>query len=83
VFVSTALAGEIIGLHQESVLRWRAHFFGVDLGAIEIVPLNDAFTSDPVTSPVSSVNPERHARQGRIVNAVHTTKRPQKRTVSA
>ena len=59
VFVSTALAGEIIGLHQESALQWRAHFFGVDLGTIEIVPLNDAFTSDPVTPPVSTVNPKR------------------------
>jgi putative transposase len=78
VFVSTALAGEIIGLHQESVLRWRAHFFGVDLGTIELVPLNDAFTSDPVTPPVSTVNPKRQPRQRRIVNAVHTTKKPQK-----
>jgi hypothetical protein len=79
VFVSTALAGEIIGLRQESVLRWRAHFFGVDLGSIEIVPLNDAFTSDPVTSLVSSVHPKRHARQRRIVNTVHTSKTTQKR----
>src|SRR6266508_194367 len=29
----------LFGLHQESVLRWRAHFFDVDLGTIEPVPL--------------------------------------------
>ena len=32
VFVSTALAGQIVGLKQEGILRWRAHFFSVDLG---------------------------------------------------
>jgi len=42
VFVSTALAGQLIGLKQEGLLRWRARFFDVDLGTIEIVPLASA-----------------------------------------
>ena len=56
VFVSTALAGQLIGLQQEGALRWRAHFFGVDLGIIEILSASDAFTSEPVSPTVSSVN---------------------------
>jgi len=42
VFVSTALAGQLIGLKQEGLLRWRARFFDVDLGTIEILPLGSA-----------------------------------------
>jgi transposase InsO family protein len=57
VFVSTALAGQLIGLQQEGPLRWRAHFFGVDLGVIEILPASDAFASEPV----STVSPPRTA----------------------
>jgi hypothetical protein len=54
VFLSTAVAGQIVGLQQESALRWRVHFFGVDLGCVEIVGFCDAFTSDAVTPPVST-----------------------------
>jgi hypothetical protein len=32
VFVSTGLAGEVVGLKQQGILRWRAHFFGIGLG---------------------------------------------------
>ena len=46
VFVSTSLAGQIVGLKQEGILRWRAHFFGVDLGMIEIAPLANVLTPD-------------------------------------
>jgi transposase InsO family protein len=54
VFVSMALVGQIIGLQQEDVLRWHCHFFGVDLGTIEIIPsLADVFTSGPVSSIVN------------------------------
>jgi len=42
VFVSAALAGQLIGLKQEGLLRWRARFFDVDLGTIEILPLGSA-----------------------------------------
>ena len=56
VFVGTALAGQIVGLKQEGILRWRAHFFGVDLGMIEIAPLANVLTPDDV-SPVTAVNP--------------------------
>jgi len=42
VFTSTVLAGQLIGLKQEGLLRWRARFFDVDLGTIEIVPLSSA-----------------------------------------
>jgi hypothetical protein len=45
VFVSTALAGQLIGLKQEGLLRWRARFFDVDLGTIEIVPLGSAVSA--------------------------------------
>ena len=44
VFVSSALAGQLIGLKQEGLLRWRARFFDVDLGTIEIVPLGSAIS---------------------------------------
>jgi hypothetical protein len=39
VFISTVLAGQLIGLKQEGLLRWRARFFGVELAIIEIAPL--------------------------------------------
>ena len=85
VFVSTALAGQIIGLQQESALRWRAHFFGVDLGSIEIIPFCDAFTvSDPVSSPATPVTPSQATRNRSTVNAVEGTRHTRKRrTVSA
>jgi len=57
VFVSAALSGQIIGLYQESALRWRAHFFDVDLGSIEIAPLNEVFTGDSAVTAVNVVNP--------------------------
>jgi transposase InsO family protein len=45
VFVSTTLAGQFVGLKQEGLLRWRARFFDVDLGTIEIAPLGSAAVS--------------------------------------
>ncbi len=51
VFVSSALVGQIIGLKQEGVLRWRARFFEVDLGTLEIVP--DIEVIDGVRSTVT------------------------------
>ena len=42
VFLSTALIGHIVGLRQESELLWRARYFDVDLGTLEIVPFDHA-----------------------------------------
>jgi hypothetical protein len=58
VFVCSAVARQIIGLQQEGPLRWRAHFFGVDLGVLEIAPLRDALTAERVSSIVSAVSAE-------------------------
>jgi hypothetical protein len=59
VFISTVLAGQLIGLKQEGLLHWRARFFDVDLGIIEIAPLDSAFTTDGVNLSVNrAVNPE-------------------------
>ncbi len=54
VFVSAALAGQVIGLQYEGGLRWRAHFFGIDLGCIEIAPFFDAFTDEAVSTSAPS-----------------------------
>jgi putative transposase len=39
VLISTVLKGQLVGLKQEGLLRWRALFFGVDLGTIEVAPM--------------------------------------------
>jgi hypothetical protein len=68
VFVSTALIGYMIGLRPETNLRWRAYFFDVDLGVIEIVTLTDALGSD--AGIVALRQPTRRKRrQGRSVSA--------------
>ncbi len=53
VFLSLALAGQVVGLKREGVLRWRAHFFDFDLGTIEIVPLAEVLTTDSVNTRVN------------------------------
>jgi putative transposase len=59
VFISTVLAGQLIGVKREGLLRWRARFFDVDLGTIEIAPLDSAFTTGGVNLSVNgAVNPE-------------------------
>jgi putative transposase len=50
LFVSAAIGGQIIGLQYEGGIRWRAHYFNVDLGSLEIAPFFDAFTGDLVSS---------------------------------
>lgn len=55
VFVSTALSGQLVGLYQETALRWRARFFDVDLGTIEIVSLTGAFAGETTVKGVSAV----------------------------
>ncbi len=58
VFVSAALGGQLIGLKKEGVLRWRARFFDLDLGTLEIVPLVVALEPERIATPtVHTVNP--------------------------
>ena len=63
VFVSSALAGQVIGLKQEGLLRWRAHFFEVDLGTLEIAPLGAVLSARTASSsePAPLLGPELHA----------------------
>jgi len=79
VFVSNALIGQVIGLKQEGILRWRARFFGVDLGTIEAAPIANVVgvREDALAPPVSAssgqnVNPpvnQEEALNTRAVNA--------------
>lgn len=39
--IGNALSGQLVGLRHESGIRWRANFFDVDLGLIEIASLDD------------------------------------------
>ena len=58
-FVGSALAGQLIGIKREGLLRWRARFFDLDLGTIEIAPL-DSFTTNGINRSVNGVvNPAR------------------------
>jgi len=56
VFVSSSLKGQLIGLKQEGVLRWRARFFEVDLGTLEIVPVIDGVSSLVTQSQATRVS---------------------------
>jgi hypothetical protein len=62
-------AGQIVGLKQESELRWRARFFDVDLGTIEVVPLTDAFASDTVIKTVTAIHAKSALRDNAVVSA--------------
>jgi transposase InsO family protein len=49
IFVGAALAGHLIGLYQETALRWRLRFFDIDLGTVESLPVGEVLagrTSD-------------------------------------
>ncbi len=69
VFVSTALAHQIIGLKQETELSWRARYFDIDLGTIEILPINDAFCSETVIRTVNAIQAKRGLRELGSVSA--------------
>lgn len=71
VFVSSALARQIVGLKYESGLRWRVHFFEVDLGTIEIASLNDAFATEAGADAVNVVNLQNERAQRRADNGLH------------
>jgi transposase InsO family protein len=63
VFLSTALIGHIVGLRQETELHWRARFFNVDLGTLEIVPFDHALAQATVMPPVTWVNTDQPIRK--------------------
>ena len=67
IFISIALAGKLIGLRYEGGLRWRAYFFGVDLGTIEVASLNGVVSTVAVSGVNGSVNPERAMEDARVV----------------
>ena len=56
VFISGALAHQIIGLKQETELLWRARFFDIDLGTVEILPLRDAFCTESAIRSVNAIH---------------------------
>lgn len=74
VFLSTALVGHIVGLRQETELLWRARYFDVDLGTLEIVPFDHALAQASVMPTVTWVNneqPDRHrGRQAKVPQRV-------------
>ncbi len=69
VFVASALARQIVGLLQLSEWRWSARFFDVDLGTIEILPLDQAFSGRTVMETVTTVNSARPSRERSTVSA--------------
>jgi putative transposase len=68
-FLSTALAGQLVGLWRESELHWRVHYFDVDLGTIEVLPLNDAFASETVINTVTAIQARTATHHRRAVSA--------------
>ena len=79
VFVGSALAGQIVGLKYESGLRWRVHFFGVDLDTIEIASLNDACATEAGADAVDAVTQQRQRALSRAANGAHRPSRAHKR----
>ncbi len=69
VFLSTALADQVVALKHETELHWRARFFDVDLGTIEVLPLNDAFASETVIETVTAIHAKSATRDRAVVNA--------------
>ncbi len=69
VFLGGALAGQLVGLKQESGLIWRARFFDIDLGTVEIVPLTSAFASESVIDTVSDIRARTGLRDTAVCSA--------------
>lgn len=55
VFVTSAVARQLIGLRQDSEWRWSARFFDVDLETIEVLPIDHAFVGRTVIETVTAV----------------------------
>jgi putative transposase len=68
VRVGYALARQLVGLRYEGGLRWRAFFFDVDLGVVEIASLDGAVSTGDATS-VSGVNPTQETEATTTVSA--------------
>jgi transposase InsO family protein len=67
VHVSTALAGQTIGLKKEGLLRWRARYFELDLGILEIVPFVEDLAVNRMAGREAAWRP---AAASRIVTAL-------------
>ena len=66
VYVSLALAGQIVGLKQETELRWCVRFFDVDLGTIEVLPLSSTLAGRTVVQTVTSIDLHCSDRQRQV-----------------
>jgi putative transposase len=69
VFIASALSTYVVGLKQETELHWRARFFDIDLGIVEILPLHDAFRTDSVVRSVNLIYAKTSLRRLKAVNA--------------
>jgi len=67
VYVSIALAGQTIGLKKEGLLRWRARYFELDLGILEIVPFVEDLAVNRMAGREAAWRP---AAASRIVTAL-------------
>jgi len=55
IYIGMALVGLLVGLRQETELCWRARFFDVDLGTIELLPVVNALTETSAIEVVTVV----------------------------
>jgi hypothetical protein len=68
--IGSALGRQLVGLRYENALRWRAFFFDVDLGIVELVSLDSVEPpSASSDGTVSAVNPEQGAQPEKAVSA--------------
>ena len=67
VYVSVSLRGQLVGLHHERGMQWRAYFHEVDLGLVEIVNINDALSMLSASDSIA-VNPNKGTSISSIVS---------------
>jgi len=79
--IGSALAGQLIGLRHEQGLKWRAYFFEVDLGLVEVAataPMDlrpeGPSSSTTRTKKMSARSASRRRPKAKIVNTGVTTK---------
>ncbi len=58
VFLGMALVGHLVGLRQETELRWKARFFDIDLGTVEALPIQNALVGNSAIEVVTTGNPQ-------------------------
>ena len=68
VCIGRPFAGHLIGLRYESGVRWRAYFFDIDLGTIEIAE-HSLTATEAVNSCSIAVNPSEGPQPATSVNA--------------